>query len=445
MHGKAIRLYRGVVVILFVGFGMISVAEAVPLATLDARVISDSEESFDRRIYSYEMDVDSSGAVHIVYLKPTSGNAAEVRYVLRTAGGAWSEQTLSSAGLRGSLSIHLLVDDYNVVHICYVKSDQNLYYRTIAGSVIGSEKYVSPGGWHTRMQLDANNRATFVREGEDWHVTPSETKLVLVTTLNDETWSEDYMNLPAVNKFRIGAFVYKNGIYHVTYGDSFETRDVLTGQGSTTTKQGIFHNFYYASSSDGLNWSSSMVDNSLTLYEDEFWTSLVIDTDTPVVTLYKYAEYGGQYNTGTSALLSKWNGSSWQAKNVTPAGYPATREGMGVGLVCNGAGDYFGGWDFSPDNTYDDDFRGARGNIVLARSGSDGAWNNKWQVDEFSAEGEVKLRIKNNRLYYLALGDYIDTKLYFREYDMNVFSSPDVPGPSPSGKVIAPVQLLLKE
>ncbi len=435
MFREFVRQCTQVFCVLMVVCSVVSSANAEPLPRLDARTIVDSEEPFDRRVYSYEMGIDSNGNVHIVYLKPTTGNSAQLIYVSRVS-GIWSDQVLSSSGLRGSISTNLIVDSTNVVHLCYIKTDDHLYYQTITDNVPAVEIKVQAGGWHTRMQLDENNRALFVR-GRNGSVR----KLDLLTTVDSSSWSQRYWNLPSLSQsLRIGGFVYADGVYHVTYGDSAITKPVVTG-GNVT-----FHNLHYVSSLDGENWNESVVDDSGTLYELEFWTSLILDNGTPVVSWYKYAEYGGQYNTGTSTWLAKWNGSSWQEKNVTQATYPATREGMGVGLVRNGAGDYFGGWDCSPDNTYDDDFRGARGNIALVRSGSDWAWNNKWQVDEFSAEGEVKLRIKNNRLYYLALGDYIDAKLYFREYDMNLFSSPDVTPPPLSEKVVAPVvQLLLKE
>jgi hypothetical protein len=77
-----------------------------------------------------------------------------------------------------------------------------------------------------------------------------------------------------------------------------------------------------------------------------------------------------------------------------------------------------GVWDYSPDDTLDPYFRGERGNIALARNGSDGQWREKLQVDGFSAEGKLLLKRVNGSLHILVLGDYVDTKLYYRELDL---------------------------
>ena len=401
---------------------------AALLPTLDYKIIADSEEPIDRRIYSYDLAVDNSGTVHIVYLQPTSGDDANV-YYQRRVGTVWSKKVLLTlAAYRASISTRLVVDSTNVVHVCYIKNDLNLYYRSVVNNVPGTEYKVGPGAWHTRMQLDDNNHPMFIRENETWP--EQQTRLVLVTTSDGTTWSKTYLNLPPVNKFRIGEFLYKDGTYHVTYGDGIETRPVLAGKGATTTIQGLFHNLYYATSTDGQTWSVRLVDDSRSLYENEFWTALALDNGTPLVAMYKYAEYGGQYNTGTSALLAKWNGDNWIKKNITPASYPATREGMGVGIAVRGPGDYYGAWDFSPDNTYDDNFRGARGNIAVAHNGADGSWSEKWQLAPFSAEGEVKVCIRGDRLYVLALGDFVDAKLYFWEIDLNALSGGGTPSAS---------------
>lgn len=418
--------------IFLVCFLFMPVAEIhAALSSLDYQIIADSEEPIDRRIYSYDLAVDNNGTVHLVYLQPTSGDNANV-YYQRRVGTAWSEKVLlTSAAYRASISTRLVVDSANVVHVCYIKNDLNLYYRSVMNKVPGTEYKIGPGAWHTRMQLDDNNHPMFIRENETW---PGlQTSLVLVTASDGTTWNKAYLNLPAVNKFRIGEFLYKDGTYHVTYGDGIETRAVLAGKGATTTIQGLFHNLYYATSTDGQNWSVRLVDDSRSLYESEFWTALVLDNGTPLVAMYKYAEYGGQYNTGTSALLAKLNGSGWIKKNITPANYPETREGMGVGIAVRGQGDYYGVWDFSPENTYNDNFRGERGNIAVAHSGADGSWRGKWQLAPFSAEGDVKVRIKGDRMYVLALGDFVDAKLYFWEIDLDALSGSVTPPSNPPG------------
>jgi len=398
------------------------------LSSLDYRIIADSEEPVDRRIYSYDLAVDASGNVHIVYLLPTTGDNGQIVY-LRRVGSEWLQQVLTSEAYRASISTRLVVDSNNTAHVCYIKNDLNLYYRSITNNTPGTEHYIGPGAWHTRMQLDDNNRPMFIRENETW---PGlQTSLVLTTTSDGKTWHKSYLNLPAANKFRIGEFLYQDGRYHITYGDGVETRSVLAGKGATTTIQGLFHNLYYATSNDGKSWTVRLVDDSRSLYENEFWTTLTIDNGTPLVGMYKYAEYGGQYNTGTSGLLAKSTGNSWVKTNITPAGYPTTREGMGLDIVVKSPGDYYGAWDYSPDNTYDDNFRGERGNIALAHSGADGSWSEKWQLAPFSMEGQARVCLHNNHLFILALGDFVDAKLYFWEIDLNTLPTSGPPPVKP--------------
>ena len=303
------------------------------------------------------------------------------------------------------------------------------------------------GGWHSRMQLGANGYPVFVRDNEDWQIHKS--KLALFTTQNGLTWKKSFLDLPEdnVNAFEIADFLVENGVYHITYGDSAYNKPVLDGKGSTTYINGIFHNLHYATSQDGQNWVHHIIDSSGTLYAYEFWPALVLDSGRPVISMYKYAEYGNQYNTGTSALLAKWNGTDWQNKIITNTTYPDSREGMGVGLVVNGTGDYFGVWDFSPGDTHDDNFRGPRGNIALARSGAAGDWTQKAQMAPFGLEGAAKLRIHGGKLFFLALGDYVDVKLYFYEYNISDFVGSTTPPPGPSsstGMALPAVYLLLK-
>ncbi|MDH3329466.1 MAG: hypothetical protein OEM01_09555 [Desulfobulbaceae bacterium] len=408
------------------------------LATSEARIISDSQELFNRRIYSYDMGIDSYGNIHIVYSKPYSDRKANIYYV-RRVGGIWqSDILLTPDGFRPSGSTFLVIGSDNRIHICYIKDEgtsESLNYIVINenGVVVKPETFVDDGGWHSRMQLDSNGYPVFVRGGKKWPEPPS--RLVLLTTLDGTTWDKSYLNVTPVEKFRLADFVYANGTYHITYGDSAYTKEVWDGKGMTARIDGTFHDFYYITSQDGTNWTEHVIDNSHTLYESEFWTALVLVDGRPLIAMYKYAEYGGIYNRGTSARLSEWTGSSWTNKIITNQTYPDTSEGMGVGLVVNASGDYFGAWDFSPDDTHDDDFRGPRGNIAMARSGPQNDWTPKVQVDPFSLEGRTRLRIHGGKLFFLALGDFVDSKLYFREYnisDLNAVLPPTGGGVTPS-------------
>ena len=94
----------GLLLVFIVVFCLAVVASADSLKPLDARIVTDSETlPWDRRVYSYDMDVDARGNIHIVYLKPTFGNSGDIVYS-RRASGVWSVQTLTSSGLKGSIS-----------------------------------------------------------------------------------------------------------------------------------------------------------------------------------------------------------------------------------------------------------------------------------------------------------------------------------------------------
>ncbi|MDD3619838.1 MAG: hypothetical protein PHX57_10655, partial [Desulfobulbaceae bacterium] len=79
-------------------------------------MIAESEEPLTRRIYSYDMGIDSSGDVHIVYSKPFDNRTARIFYVRRVA-GTWASTLLTASGFRGSVSTFLEVDDRDRIHI----------------------------------------------------------------------------------------------------------------------------------------------------------------------------------------------------------------------------------------------------------------------------------------------------------------------------------------
>ncbi|MDW7773257.1 MAG: hypothetical protein SCH71_10245 [Desulfobulbaceae bacterium] len=409
------------------------------LPTLESRIISYSLESFDRRIYSYDMEIDAKGDVHIVYSKPYSDRKANIHYV-RRIGGAWQpEILLTPDGYRPSGSTFLDIGSDNRIHVCYIKDEgttppsESLNYLVIDdGTVVKSETYVDGGGFHTRMQLDNNGYPVFVRGAHPGGVA----KLALLTTTDGLTWDKSFLNLTQVPKFRLADFEYNNGTYHITYGDSAYTKLVWNGSVMTQKINGTFHDFYYITSRDGVNWTEHVIDNSHTLFEMEFWTALELVDDRPLIAMYKFAEYGNVYNRGTSVKLSEWSGSSWIHKIITNRIYADTSEGMGVGLAVNGPGDYFGAWDFSP--SYPQILPpSSAGNTAMRRSGPLNDWSPIAQLDSFSLEGRARLRIFGGKLYFLALGDYTDPKLNFREYniaDLNFVSLPvgNVPPPGVS-------------
>jgi hypothetical protein len=402
---------------IFAGIDVAVGARAVaPLDTVDSRVIIDSDEAYEKRIYAYDMIVESNDDVHIVYSKPTEGGAEAINY-LRRVSGRWTRgQTLTIDGVRLG-QVHMLRSSDGTVHVSYLRErGDGLFYRRIANGKLGPEILVNDGKWISDMQLDGRDRPIFVRENHGWP--ESESRLVLLETTNGVSWTASEINLPdeGIVRFRLAQFIYSNGGFHILYGDSAIMKPVIKRDGGHTS--GIFHNVYYASSEDGGVWKSIAIDRSGTLYEDEFWTSLIVDRNKVLGAFYRYAEYGGVYNTGTSLFFFEITPEAVTGRNITATNYPDTREGMGVGLLVRAEGDYWGGWDFSADDTHSPYFRGERGNLALARNGEDGRWTDKLQVDPFSAEGDIIPRVTANSLHLLFLGDFVDAKLYYRELDL---------------------------
>jgi hypothetical protein len=434
---------------LFLGEGC-SVSYATPITPASARTIIDSEESYGCRVYSYDMGVDSKGNVHIVYSKPLHNVAgdncpdkAEIYYV-RRLGSAWQAPVrLSANGRSPSISTLLNVGRDDRIHICYIAdgSVKTLHYITVNNGVPGVDITVDDGGWHTRMQLDDNDRPMFAREKWD--------HMALLRTDDGVNWTTDnYLDLPSVPQFRIADFVYENGRYHLTYGGYEHTREVWDSAAQTTRVMEPFHDLHYAFSADGIHWTTTTVDSSVTLHNRQFWTSLAVDRGTPLISMYKYNETGGRYNYGTSANLMTVSGGIWSNRIITDQSKaPNTLEGMGPGLAVNAPGDYFAAWDFSPD--YEDipdyNFQGQYGNIALVRNGPKNDWTSKAQLDPFSLEGRALLLIKGGKLYFLGLGDWHDAKLYFRDYYMSELDKILPPSSPGTRKGVPAVYLLLQE
>lgn len=357
-------------------------------------VLDDSEEPFATRIYSYDFAVDASGTIHIIYSKPTAdGTRCDIVYA-RGSGGTWDKQILETDGKVGSVSTHLVLDDTtNTVHVCYIKSQQDpnthLVHQSITNGVPSAQVRVEGGGWHTRMQLNSSGMALFVREGS--------TTLRLFSPTGANSWAEQQLQLPSAAHYRLANFVFdrSHNAYHLTYGN-----------GTTT------HNFMYAYSADALSWAGSTIDGTNSLVEAEFWTDLVVDqSGKPYAAMYKYSTN----NIGTSALFGKFENGAWHT--ITAAGgKPQSRAGMGPGIAIDSWGNLHGAWDNSPDVPMDAD--GSAGNIMYHFSPDGANWDVRQALRGYSAEGACKIKIVDQKLYLLVLGDYTDAKLYFMEFNM---------------------------
>jgi hypothetical protein len=405
--------------LLFV-FLFLSLQAAAEINTLDAKTLADSNDvDLSQMLFGYDMAVDASNNVHIVYSRPANGGKDEIIYVRRINGVWFPEVILSNQGTRDFLSIHIQPSRTDGgVYVCYVimpSSTPSLVTRKISSAgVVDAEKFVSLGSWHTVMQVDANNRPIFIREGENSGVS----KLILYSTSDNNSWSPRNLILPATSQFRLADFLYTGSVFHLTYGDYCCQQSVLNGKGSTQYVTGHFHNLRYAKSNDSFSWSSEQLDSTGTLYEMEFWSSLLVINNNPIIGFYKYNEYNSTYNTGTSAKIMSNDGVSWNS-SYTDTRYPDSREGPALSLAKGLNNRLLGIWDYSPDDTHNAYFRGAHGNIAISRINATNQWYERLQLAPFSAEGRLITQSTNNRLHILVMGDFVDKKIYYREVDLS--------------------------
>ncbi len=387
-----------------------SFAHAVLVLKVSETVIDDSEEDFNRRIYSYAIDTDSVGNLHLLYAKPVPGeDRCDIIYATGPSPTNLVKTVLATNGALASISAGILVNKTNdVVHVCYhSESPAHLVHQTIEAGVPSEQHTVDSGGWHSKMQLDSNGNALFVRESVN-------SLRLFIPNDASPTWFGINFSPSGSHAYRIADFVYDRtrGRLHVTYGDN-----------ASTFKGSPMHNLHYAFSDNSTDWEHSVVDSSTTLWELEFWTSLVLDLNgDPIVSTYPYAEYNGTYNTGTALLLARRSGTNWTSRRIVgyiPGQTPADhRAGMGGQLHVDEAGILLGAWDNSPDRPID--FDGQYGNIAMSFSveGSDFQATNQFQVEPFSAEGYCRLASHRTNLYMLALGNFSDAKLYLVQLDI---------------------------
>jgi hypothetical protein len=377
---------------------------------VDEYRVADSEEPFERRIYAYDIDLDGDGNPHIIYAVPVPGvNRTEIIYA-RRINNRWNKVVLEEDGKHGSISVFLRINqESDVVHVCYIRYQNDpsteLVWQVIQNGTPGEKIRLDAGGWHTRMELNLEDNPVFIREGVG---------SLRLFTKSSEGWIEETITInPGSSSYRLGEFKidHERAVYHVLYGD-----------GTT------YHNLWHASGALSAPWSATPVDQSGTLAEFEFWKALALDSSgSPHVAMYKYASFGGKYNTGTSLLYAhkpRGNDDSWEKTIIAGAGPgspPDHRAGMGVGMVFDDEGRLHAVWDNSPDFPYD--FNGERGNIVYHFPDSAGRFSSGHQVKPYSLEGNARMVSRNNRLFLLALADYVDAGLYFYEADLTDVST----------------------
>ena len=434
----------------------VSLPARAELTELTTVTLTDSEESFDRRIYSYDFDVDTQGMVHVVYSKPVPGeDRAQIIYARKAANGQWpteaERKVLEEYGKRDSISTHLITDDQGVVHISYIvhrdfvdqygltHGDGLVYTELQDGEVIKTAN-VSSGAFNSIMQLDENNQAIFAREyeifvsedGATLLQPPYARALRIQLPREDGTWTDrDYiLSLPQAEYYRLADFVYDKARqqYHITWGN--KNAPTLAQTYPTTNPpatSGVYfppgsgHQLWYATSTDLKNWQASVIDDSGNLSENEFWTDLLVDSNgQPYAGAYNYATNANGVHSGSSnyiATLSAEDGA-WHKTAIAgqSTGASAHRAGMGIKLIKTADGAFHGLWDNSPDAPIDvESSRGA----TMYRYSPDGThWATRQMVLNLSAEGKIHAKIMNNRLYFLLLADYSDARLVYSEYQL---------------------------
>ena len=457
------------------------------------QTLVDSEEPFNRRIYSYDFDVSDDGIVHLIYAKPIANtDRTQIVYTRKKIGTEWLPESghmiLEEFGHLPSISTALILDKAtNRVHVSYIVEREfieprdntthniGLVYQTIDNDVPGPKYNVSAGGFHSKMQLTSTGKAIFVRqykifadENNQLRPEPHANALMMYMPLTaaegeEETiaWRRKILNLPASTDYRLANYIYdtKTNIHHILYGDK-NADDLAKYTTSNPPKTsgvpfpaGAGHKLWYVynvvtkedgspleeDTTDqiakpvGTAWGMSIVDNSGTLSENEFWTDLILDAKSvPHTATYHYATDARGIHQGSSNFIGSLDTKTgqWTMQKVAgkTTGITPHRAGMGAKLLIDKQGGFHGIWDNSPDSPIDvvntPKFGVPAGGSTVYRYSPDGVhWDSRQIILQHSVEGFVKAKIFGTRLLVLVLGDSNDAKLTFAEFEMPTASS----------------------
>ena len=442
------------------------------LTLLKEQLFTESEESIQRRTYSYDFDVSPQGIVHAIYSKPVPNEErSQIIYVTKVVGGDWpgDEQrtVLEEFGLRESISTWIMLDAEGVAHISYiVRRDfvdgngtvhgSGLVYQRLENGTLSKKINISSGSFHTRMQLNGKNQVVFAREteiflNEDGTIRtppfPKGLQLTIPSATTTDSWQKVVLDLPDAVDFRLAHFVYEaaRNRYHIIYGDQNAVllrNTYLTTNPPVTLESplvpfpdGAGHKLWYAYSDNvtdaGGNvqakpgWQTSIIDNSGNISENEFWIDLVLDNSgTPFAASYRYATDAQGVQQGTSNIIAKFNGESWNLQTVAgkTTGASPHRAGMGPKLLIDEGGGFHGIWDNSPDKPIDGVNRPVPGEMpggtTMYRYSPDGvSWESARKVIlPFSVEGHCRAKLYNGKLLLMVLGDARDARVVFAEY-----------------------------
>ncbi|MDD4735471.1 MAG: hypothetical protein PHP44_05140 [Kiritimatiellae bacterium] len=396
--------------------------------SLERYVISDSEEPFSRRVYSYDMDVDTNGLLHIVYARPVLGedsNRCEIVYSYGQPSQLVARaQTLTMDGKLGSISTHLRIGPSNVVHVCYIKGKTDpsvsLYYRRIENGVIGDEQYVAAGGWHTRMTVDNDNHPVFVRDSTTY---PE----LFVYSMTGGNWYMVPILLSTPAYYYMTADLIYDRVkerYHLTFSDNI-VLDSRCAWGVTTCNGSRFGKYHYAYSDDGVNWVESTVNPEAHLWEYEFWTGLVLDNDgNPYAWSFNMnPDYDG-FPPNANLKFGRYVSGAWQTQIIAGTNCPADKANAGAaaGIAVDKHGRFWGAWDNSPAEACNGLPLNDAGNTGFGYSRDGWNWTEIGSVNPFSAEGYCRVRAANGNVYILELGNHMDAKLYLTVVDVSTYN-----------------------
>lgn len=459
--------------LLIILIGLFQGTANAELTLLKEQLFTESEESFLRRTYSYDFDVSPQGVVHAIYSKPVPNEErSQIVYVTKSVGGNWPDDRqrtiLEEFGARESISTWIILDSKGVVHISYiVRRDfvdgngtvhgSGLVYQRVDNGVISKKINVSSGSFHTRMQVNSDNLAVFARETEiflndDGSIRlppfPKGLQLTVPSATSVDSWQKVVLDLPAAVDYRLTNFIYEaqRNRYHIAYGDQnavFLRNTYLTTNPPVTPESalapfpaGVGHKLWYAYSDNVTDaqgnlqskpsWKASIIDNSGNISENEFWTDLVLDNSgSPLAASYRYATDAQGVQQGTSNIIGKFNGNSWNIQTVAgkTKGASPHRAGMGPKLLIDEGGSFHGIWDNSPDKPIDGINKFVlgeedAGGTIMYRYSPDGvSWQAARQIIlPFSSEGNCRAKLYNGKLLLMVLGDAGNARVVFAEY-----------------------------
>lgn len=436
-------------------YSLIALAE---LTLQSLETVIDSEESFERRTYSYDFDVGDDGVVHAAYAKPiVGGQLAQIIYMTKKVGESWPTENartvLETAGRIATLSTNLIFDNTkNTVHISYIVERDfidhdglthatGLVYQKIVDGQVGEQIPVSSGGYHTLMQLNENGEAIFLREyqifldAEGGLISaPFPEALRIQIPLENNRWTdrEHILNLPPAEDYRLANFVYdkNNGRYHIAYGNKnadflratypSTNPPVLNPSSAVPFPPGVGHELIYVFSDDLQTWQTSTVDNSGTISENEFWTDLVVNEDKVHIVSFRYSTDNIGIQQGTTNIFATLSGGIWDVMTVAgkTTGASENRAGMGAKILIDQAGGFHGFWDNSPDAPIDSE--SSRGTTMYRYSPDGKNWETRQAVFPFSDEGKIRAKFYKDRILVMLLGDATDAKVFFAEFKVPV-------------------------